>query len=220
VLVPVEAAGTARVDGTDARVGFGVAAGRALPGAVVVFATGAGRVGVTFFETAALTAVDFAADVFGVATVFAPAIPGFFADAFVERAGDVLTDAGLRVATAFLLAAVRRAEAGFFVAATLRTAAAFFVTMPFRAEADATFRVLAFFAVALRAGAAAFFRAGFRFAEAFVFADAPDARAGVRRRAAAAREAGRADLADLLRADVPDLRGAGFLAISESFGLP
>ena len=220
VLGPVDAAGAARVDGTDARVGFGVAAGRALPGEVVVFATGAGRMGVTFFEPLALTAVDFAADGFGVATFVAPAMAGFFADAVDVRAGDVFTDAGLRVATAGLRAAVRRAEAGFLVAAALRAAAAFFVTMAFRAEADTPVRALACFAVALRTEAAVFFRAGLFFTVACFRAAAPDARAGVRRRAAAARAAGRADLADLLRADVPDLRGAGFLAISESFGLP
>jgi len=200
---------------------------------VEVLATGAGRVGVTFFDPAAGAGETFEAAFFGMVALVPLAATGAFAGAAALRTVEAFTDAGLRTAADFrataafrAAATLRTAAAGFFpvVVTGLRAAEVCFATTRFRPPVDAALRVVAFRRVvgrvlALRAAAAAFFRAGVCFAGAFFLAAAPDARAGVRR--AAAREAGRADLADLRRADVPDLRGAGFLAISGgSFGLP
>jgi hypothetical protein len=166
-------------------------------------------------------------------------VPAFFgvAAVFVERA-EAAFPAGRAVRRAgdgFVTTDVREEAAEVFRAGALRTTAVF-LGADFTVRPGAVRLPVAFLgATALRVRAAParaavvvlrgaaffgdpvfFFVAPVFFAD--VFAEARVVRAGVRRRLAVfPRAAGRADLR---RADVPDLRGAGFLAISESFGLP
>jgi hypothetical protein len=142
----------------------------------------------------------------------------------VRRAGDgfVTTDVREDAAEVFRAGALRTTAVFLGAAFTVRPGA---VRVPVAFLGAAALRVRAACAratvVVLRV--AAFFGAPvFFFGDPIfltdVFAEARVVRDGVRRRLPAVpRSAGRADL---LRADVPDLRGAGFLAISESFGLP
>lgn len=220
--VPVDDPRAPSVEGTEAR---GAEVARAFP-ADAVFPGAAGRTAMDVLD-----AIVFAPAFFGAATgrtlvaragvraaVFRTT--AFFRVAvFFPGAADMPRDVELF----FTGAAVFRA-CGRFPAAAVRPVAGFLAAGAFRVAVEAFFTGAAFF-VAFRAEdvVAAFFRTGaetffapraavraFFFEDAVFRAATPAPRGEALRVTAAVRAAERTDV---LRADVPDLRGAGFLAI-------
>lgn len=225
MLAPVDDPRETSVEGTEARGAAEVADVRAFAD-TAVFVFGAVSTALVvldagFFETAffkpaigrtlvaraGVRVRGFGAPVFFLVAAFfgVAAAAVFFKGAAAFRAVDRVPAVVRRPVTGFLVAAVFRAAA-FFAGEAFVVAfrAAGFVAAAFRTGTETCF--------APRAVVRAFF---FDFA---IFRVAtPARRVDALRVPAAARAAGRADVR---RADVPDLRGAGFLAIWGSSELP
>jgi hypothetical protein len=225
VLTPVDDPRETSVEGTEARgaedtrafpeeVVFLMAAGRSAMGflgaaffAPVFFDAATGR---TLVTRVGVRAADFGAPAFFlVAAFFGVTADGrradavFFAGAAAVRTADRFPATIARPVTGFLVAAVFRAVAEDFFAGEVFVVA---------------FRAAGFVAAVFRTGAETFF-APCAAVRVIFLADAAlrVVLVGDLRVTAAVREAERTDV---LRADVPDLRGAGFLAIWGSSGLP